>query len=93
MERREKLKKEGWDIEKVAKKVCGLLGVDIRDIKRLSKRSKIAQAKSLVSYFASKELGITGIDLSEYFGITRSSISLAIQCGKKIAEENEYLII
>lgn len=93
MERRERLKQEGWDIEKVANKVCALLGVKIKDIKRLSKRSKIAQAKSLTAYFANKELGISGVELSEYFGITRSSISSSIQRGRKIAEENGYLII
>ena len=93
MERKEKLKQEGWDIDKIAKKVCGLLGVDIRDIKRLSKRSKLSQAKSLICYFANRELGISGVELSEYFGITRSSISVSIQRGKKLAEENEYLII
>lgn len=93
MQRQERLKKEGWDIEKVAKKVCALLSVDIKDIKRLSKRSKIAQAKSLVAYFANKELKISGVELSEYFGITRSSISSSIQRGKEIAEKNEYLII
>jgi len=93
IERREKLKKEGWDIERVVDKVCALLGVEVKDIKRLSKRSKIARAKSLVAYFANKELGISGVELSEYFGITRSSISSSIQRGKKIAEKNEYLII
>lgn len=93
MNRQEKLKTEGWDINKVAEKVCDLLGVDIKDIKNMSKRSKIAQAKSLTAYFAYKELKVTGVELSTYFGITRSSISSAINRGKKIAETNGYRII
>lgn len=93
IDRREKLKKEGWDIDKVAREVCALMGVKKEDIKRLSKRSKIAQAKSLVAYFANKELGVTGVELSKYFGITQASISASIQRGRAIALKNEYLII
>lgn len=93
LNRKYRLKKEGWDIDKVTEKVCDLLGVDKQDIKRLSKRSKLSEAKSLVAYFASRELGITGVELAEYFGITRSSISSAIQRGRGIAEKNEYRII
>ena len=93
MERRQKLKQEGWDIERVAQKVCGIMGVEIEDIRSKSKRSTKAQAKSLVAYFANKELGISGVELSKYFDITRSSISSSIQRGKKIAQENGYRII
>lgn len=92
LERQAKLQQEGWDIDRVVEKVCDLLGVDIKDIKRLSKRNKIAQARSLIAYFANKELGISGIELSRYFEITPASISEAITRGRMIAAENEYLI-
>lgn len=93
MNRQEKLKAEGWDINKVVEKVCDLLEVDVKDIKSLSKQSKIAQAKSLIIYFSYKDLKVTGVELSNYFGITRSSISSAVRRGKRIAEENRYRII
>jgi REP element-mobilizing transposase RayT len=89
---KEKLKKEGWDIEKLVKKVCGLLNVDEKEIKRESRRSKLSQARGLIAYWGSKELGISGVELAKYFGITRSSISSAINRGRRIVNENEYRI-
>ncbi|MFH1460773.1 MAG: transposase [Candidatus Omnitrophota bacterium] len=93
MERREKLKQDGWDIERVIQKVCKLMDVSSGEIKRESRRSRVAQAKSVAVYLANKELGIRGSELAEYFEITRASISASIQRGKKIVEDNEYLII
>ncbi|MBN1823863.1 MAG: transposase [Endomicrobiales bacterium] len=92
IEKREKLKKEGWDINRLVKKVCKMTGVNEKEIKRYSKRSKLSRARSLVAYFGSKELGISGAELARYFGITRSSISEAIVRGHSIANENEYRI-
>jgi len=91
--RKERLRKEGWEITRLVKKVCELMGVDEKEIQRKSKRSRIANARSLISYFGSRDLGISGIELARYFGITTSSISSAIKRGRIIAEENEYRII
>jgi REP element-mobilizing transposase RayT len=91
-ERKDKLRKEGWDIERLVKRVCELIGVDPKDIQRKSKRSKLSQARSLVAYWGSKELGISGIELAKYFQISGSSISEAIVRGEKIVKDNQYLI-
>lgn len=90
--RKEKLRKEGWEINRLVKWVCDIMKVDSREIKRISKRSKLSQARSLVAYFGNKELGISGSDLARYFNVNRSSISEAIVKGYKIAQQNEYRI-
>ncbi|MFH1283083.1 MAG: helix-turn-helix domain-containing protein, partial [bacterium] len=92
-ELKEKLKKEGWDIKKLVTSVCELLGVDEKEIKRESRRSKLSQARSLITYFGHEKLAITGAELAKYFGVTKSSISSAICRGRKIAYENEYRIV
>ncbi|MBN1824547.1 MAG: transposase [Endomicrobiales bacterium] len=92
-ERKEKLKKEGWGIDKLVKKVCAMTGVDEREIKRESRRSKLSQARSLVAYLGSRELGISGVELAKYFGITKASVSAAVKRGSVIARANEYRII
>jgi putative transposase len=92
-ERKEKLKKDGWGIEKAISRACELSGVSTEGIKRQSRRTKLAQAKSLAIYFANSDLGINGAELSEYFGLTPAAISVSIQRGRKIAGDNEYLII
>lgn len=91
--RRDKLKSEGWDIDRLVKRACKLLDVEESEIKRESRRSKLSQARSLIAYWANKELGVSGVELAVYFGITKSSISSAIKRGGNIAVENEYRII
>lgn len=90
--KKEKLKKEGWEINRLIKKVCEITGVDGKEIKRHSKRSKLSQARSLIVYFGNKELGISGAELARFFGVTRSAISQAIVKGHKIVQKNKYCI-
>jgi len=90
--RKEKLQKEGWDIHRLATKVCALMEVDEREIKRESRRSKLSQARGLLAYWGNKELGISGVELAKYFGITKSSVSSAIKRGGRIVNENKYRI-
>jgi hypothetical protein len=92
-DRKARLKKEGWNIGRLIKRACRLTGADERDIRHESRRSKLAQARSLVAYWGNKELGISGVELAEYFGITKSSISSAIKRGRRFANQNEYRII
>lgn len=90
---KERLKREGWDINRLVSKVCALLNVEEKEISRRSRRSKIAEARSLIAYYGNKELGISGVELSRYFRITKSSISSAIKRGSIIADTNNYRII
>jgi len=84
------LKKEGWDINKLVRKVCEMTGIKEEEIHRRSKDSKISQARSLVIYWGNKELGITGVELGKYFGITKPSISASIKRGEIIVRNKMY---
>ena len=88
----EKLKREGWDINRPVKLVSEMVGVNEREIHRHTKRSKLSQARSLIAYFGHRELGISCSELAKYFGISKSSVSEAVRRGHIIAHENEYRI-
>ncbi|HAM38363.1 MAG TPA: transposase [Elusimicrobia bacterium] len=90
MIKKERLKKEGWDINKLVRKVCEMTGIKEEEIHRRSKDSKISQARSLVIYWGNKELGITGVELGKYFGITKPSISASIKRGEIIVRNKMY---
>jgi len=92
MIRKERLRKDGWDIKKLEERACELLGINEGDIRMQSKRTKISQARSLVMYWGYTELGIQGLELARYFSITKASVSEAVRRGQKIADENQYLI-
>ena len=92
MLKRDRLNREGWDLNKIKEKVCKELKVDKEDLKRKSKRSKISEARSLIAYLGSEELGISGVEIAKFLGITKSLASESIQRGSKIAKGNRYRI-
>ena len=68
------------------------MGVKEKSIKTRGKDNRVSQARSLIAYWGNKELGISGSELARYFGITKQSISEAIQRGEKWAKENNHYL-
>ena len=90
--RKEQLQREGWNQEKLVKRVCQLTGITNKEIYRYSKNSKIAEARKLLTYWGNKELGMSGMELAKMLGITRSAVSQSIKQGEAIAAKHgQYL--
>ncbi len=82
----EKYKKQGWNIERLVKKVCGIYSLEAKKIKKRARGTEISQARSLFAFWGYKELGISGKELSRYLGISQSSLSEAIERGEVFAQ-------
>jgi hypothetical protein len=89
---KEKLRRQGWNIDKLVERACVLLGVRKEDIVRRGKQNIVSQARSLVAYWGRKELGLTGIELAAYFGITKQSISEAEIRGERLVREKGHYL-
>lgn len=89
--RKEKLKRDGWNIKRVAKKVCELFSVEFDDLQK-KRRGEISLAKSLIAYWGHNELGITTVELAKFFNISKSSINENIIKGERLAQSNKYEI-
>ena len=57
------------------------------------KYQRIVAARSLLCYWAVRELGIPMSNLSIKLGISIPSISMSVRRGQKIAEENEFTLL
>lgn len=90
MLRIERLKREGWDKEKLIKRVCEIMEISKEEILRRSKNSNISKARTLLTYWGSKELGLSGRELAELLNISSSAISQSIKQGEKYAAENNH---
>jgi putative transposase len=58
-----------------------------------SRRPQVVDARSLLCYWASKELGMSMTDLAKRLNLTQPAISIAVRRGEKIARENQYKLI
>jgi hypothetical protein len=93
LERKEKLRQQGWNIEKLIERVCELLKIRKEDIAKRGREDSVSQARSLVAYWGRKELGISGTELAAYFGITKQSIGDATARGEQLARVKGYKLI
>lgn len=90
-DRKERLRREGWDIEKLAERICNRYGLIIEELKRRGK-GKRAEARSILCYIGNKDLGVSGMELSKYLGVSRSAISQNITQAEKYKSEKMAIL-
>ena len=93
LERRYQLQTRGFDLEQVAERVAQVLDIPLEIVWENSRRPQVAVARSLLCYWASKELGMSMTNLAKRLNLTQPAISIAARRGEKIAVENQYMLI
>jgi REP element-mobilizing transposase RayT len=89
LERRYRLRSEGFDFAKVLRRVCELLNIDSKEILLTGKQPLRVKAKSVLCYWAVKELGMTGTEVAKLVGLTQPAVSKAVQRGERFVLENK----
>ena len=87
------LQTRGYDLDKVADRVCELLGVEQSDIWAPGKERYRVLARSLLCFWASRDLRISQIELSRKFKLSPTTISQCVKRGEKIVQNNGYSLI
>jgi hypothetical protein len=87
MERRYALRARGIDLDSVAARVSELLNINAEAIWAKGKYQRIVDARSLLCYWAVRELGLSATVLAERLRMTQAAVSISVKRGKKIAEE------
>jgi REP element-mobilizing transposase RayT len=87
LERKYRLRSAGYDFDKIVGKVGHLLKLEPQQVVTSGKRRYEVEARNIVCYWASRELGISQVSLAHKFGLSQPAISAAIQRGEKIVTE------
>jgi len=90
MERKYTLMAKGYDLDKVTDRVSTLMNLERSDIWAAGKERKRVAARSLLCFWAVRELGISMAELSRQLQLSISGISLAVKRGEKIVKEKNY---
>jgi REP element-mobilizing transposase RayT len=85
---REKLLRQGWDVEKLVNTVCKLFKIPKEILKRKGRSNAVTQAKALIVYWGKEKLGMTGADIGAALGISRQAASLLFPAGERYARDN-----
>jgi REP element-mobilizing transposase RayT len=92
-ERRYYLKALGYDIDRVVAKVAEILDMDREQILKRGNQPLRVKAKSLVCYWAVRELGLSGTDVGKIVKLSQSAVSRAIARGEKLSENMKLNLI
>jgi REP element-mobilizing transposase RayT len=89
-ERQCQLEAYGFTINQVAERVAAILGVKYEQVWEKGKYPQTVKARSLLCYWAVRELGISATELARRIGISQPAISQSVKRGETIAKENEF---
>jgi len=87
------LKRRGYDIEKVEERVAEVLGIPAKEIRHRGRERYRTAARSLVTYWAARELNMPGVSLAKRYGLTQSAVVHAIRRGEEIARELKFRLM
>jgi len=93
MERRYRFKRAGYDLEKLAGRVAEIFGVQAEALWNPGKYPKVVMARSLFSYWAVRELGVSATELARRMKLTQPAVSISVRRGGKIAQEEGLAIL
>jgi plasmid maintenance system antidote protein VapI len=66
------------------------MGLAVEDVWAAGKQQYIVNARSLLCYWAVRELGVSMSSLSRRLGISLPAISKSVYRGKQIAEDHAF---
>ena len=90
IQRRYELRAGGFDLEKILKRAAELLEVSQEEIKGGGPYSRIVEARSLLSYWAVREIGMEGTEVARTLGVTQPAVSQAVARGARIVKERRF---
>jgi hypothetical protein len=93
LERRYRLKAEGFNLDQVAGRVAEVLGIPVERVWEKNRRPQVVAARSLLCFWANTELGMSMTALAALLGLTQPAVSIAARRGEKIAKEMDCQLV
>jgi len=88
LERRYQLKVQGYDLQRLVERAAAIYGMEVAEIFSAGRQDKKVKARSLVCFWAARELGMSLADLARAFLMSIPGIGYAVARGETIARTN-----
>jgi hypothetical protein len=89
LEQRYYYQAQGYDLNWLVDQVAQVLGMNRQDVLRTGKYAKAVKARSVLCYWATRELGISTVQLAKQLKLTQSTVSQSVARGEKIVSKNK----
>jgi putative transposase len=78
-------------IPELVERIANFFGIKPEELKQRNKRKNFADARSLISYFAVREMSHNGVEVAGILKMSRSGVSVAANRGKRLVQANPSL--
>jgi len=92
-ERRHQLKLKGFDLQSIAERVAEVFEIDLHEVFSKGRQARKVRARSLLCFWASRELGMSHTELAKKLEMSIGGIGLSVERGESIAKEGGYLLL
>jgi len=93
MESRYRLKALGCEFDVVEKRVCDVFNIKAEVLLSPGKQPQRVLARSVLAYWAVRELGMTGTEVGLRLGLSQSATSRAVRRGERFALEGRLSLL
>jgi REP element-mobilizing transposase RayT len=90
LERRYALEAKGYGFDQVIERVAQVLNMNVSDVLKRSKDPQTVKARSLLCFWANRELGMTTVEISHRLKVSQSAVSRASMRGEKLSLQNDF---
>ena len=93
LDRRYELKRKGYDLKSVARRVGTLLGIDEALIYAKGRRKEQVQARDLFCYWAVTDLRMSRTEVARRLSMSQPAVGYAVGRGEKIVKRKNFQLI
>ena len=93
LERRYAVQAQGVDFKSVVTRVGDMLGLEAETITAPGKQRRRAEARALVCYLATRELGMTAVSVARLLGVTQPAVTRAVCRGEALAKDRNLRLV
>ncbi len=87
LETRTRMRARGVDPQRAAARVEEIFGLTLSELSQGSRLRSVVRARSVLCYWAVKELGMSGVQAARWLGIGQPAVQRSVVRGGKIARE------
>lgn len=92
-ETRYALKQKGYDLQKVARRVCQQTGVTQNQLFSGGKQAQTVKARSLLCYWACRKIGMKTVELAVVLKLSQPAVSQSVRRGEQLARANGWQLL
>ena len=89
-ERRHQLRRQGYDLDRIAERVSEVLGMKPDEVFSKGRQDRKVKARSLLCFWASRELGISHTSLAKKIEMSLANIGFCVERGELLVKEGNY---